>query len=70
MITTGNHLRKNHKDVTALHFMIRLLQRRKKVLLYLKRTDYNAYHHVITYFGIPDLKDGMHKTNFSCNYIQ
>ncbi len=31
-------------------------------MLYLKRTDFNAYSYIIKYYGMKDFDDSMHRT--------
>jgi len=55
------HIKKNKKDVTAYIKLQAYLTKRRKYLLYLKRTDFNSYSYVIKYYGIKDFDDHMHK---------
>jgi ribosomal protein S15 len=55
------HIKKNKKDVTAYIKLQSYLTKRRKYLLYLKRTDFNSYSYVIKYYGIKDFDDHQHK---------
>lgn len=69
-ISLLNHLRENHKDVSALIRLQRELSERRKALFYLKRHDFLGYAHVLRVYGLTDLKsekgEGVHKLNFHC----
>lgn len=41
-----------------------MIEKRYKMLKYLKRTDYHSYKAVIEKFGIAEVTDGLHKENF------
>ena len=64
-ITLLNHLRINHKDVSALIKLQRNLVERRKALFYLKREMPMEYAHVLRMYGLTDLPsergDGIHK---------
>lgn len=62
------HIKKNKKDVTAYIKLQTYLTKRRKYLLYLKRTDFNSYSYVIKYYGIKDFEDHQHK-NFKIRKI-
>lgn len=69
-ISLLDHLRENHKDVSALIRLQRQLAIRKRDLFYLKRTDYLKYHQALRIYGLEDLKsdkgEGVHSKNFHC----
>ncbi len=56
-----SHIKKNKKDMTAYIKLSSYLVKRRRYLLYLKRTDFNSYSYVIKYYGIKDFDDPMHK---------
>lgn len=56
-----SHIRKNRGDMTAYIKLQKYLTKRRKYLLYLKRTDFNSYSYVIKYYGLKDFEDHQHK---------
>lgn len=69
-ITLLNHLRINHKDISALIKLQRNLAERRKALFYLKREQPMEYAHVLRLYGLTDLPsprgDGITKKHFHC----
>lgn len=57
-----SHIKKNKNDMTAYIKLQKYLTKRRKYLLYLKRTDFNSYSYVIKYYGLKDFEDHQHKT--------
>ena len=57
-----SHIKKNKGDMTAYIKLQKYLTKRRKYLLYLKRTDFNSYSYVIKYYGLKDYDDHQHKT--------
>jgi ribosomal protein S15 len=57
-----SHIKKNKNDMTAYLKLQKYLTKRRKYLLYLKRTDFNSYSYVIKYYGLKDFEDHQHKT--------
>ena len=55
-ISLLDHLRKHHKDVSALIRLERLLVDRRKSLMYLKCKNYLAYHHILRLYNIEDVE--------------
>jgi small subunit ribosomal protein S15 len=56
-----DHLRKNKQDMSAYIKLQELITKRRKYLMYLKRTDFNSYFYVIKYYGIKDVDNASHK---------
>jgi ribosomal protein S15 len=56
-----SHIKKNKSDMSAFIKLQKYLTKRRKYLLYLKRTDFNSYSYVIKYYGIKDYPDAQHK---------
>ena len=48
--------------MTAFINLQKFLTKRRRYMLYLKRTDFNAYSYIIKYYGMKDFDDSMHKT--------
>ena len=46
------HLRANKKDHSSRRGLVLLVEKRKKMLTYIKRRDFNAYHELIQKLGI------------------
>ena len=69
VVSLLNHLRENHKDVSALIRLQRGLAQRRRSLFYLKNHNFLAYAHVLKVYGLTDLKsekgEGIHK-HFHC----
>ena len=57
-----SHIKKNKNDMTAFMKLQKYLTKRRKYLLYLKRTDFNSYSYVIKYYGLKDFEEAQHKT--------
>jgi len=55
-------MKKSKKDMTAVMKLQKFLTKRRRYMLYLKRTDFNAYSYIIKYYGMKDYDDSMHKT--------
>jgi ribosomal protein S15 len=55
------HIHRHKSDMSAFIRLQKFLTRRRKYLLYLKRTDFNSYSYVIKYYGLKDFDDSMHK---------
>jgi hypothetical protein len=47
--------------MTAFIKLQRYLAKRRKYLLYLKRTDFNSYSYIIKYYGLKDFDSAQHK---------
>lgn len=60
-----NHTNKNRKDHTTNRFLMKLIDRRRNMLNYLRRTDYHYYKWVISEYHIPDIisLNANHKKN-------
>ena len=54
-ITLLNHLRVNHKDISALIKLQRNLAERRRALFYLKREEPVNYAHVLRLYGLTEL---------------
>ena len=48
------HLRAHHKDKASMRGLVAMLERRKKLLKYLRRSDGDAYGEVIYRLGLKD----------------
>ena len=61
-----NHLGRNRQDTKAKRSLQLLLDRRRKMMEYLRRTDYHYYKWVITTYNLPDVCAPFyhHKTDF------
>tara|TARA_B100000287_G_C20113771_1_gene575450 strand:+ start:199 stop:465 length:267 start_codon:yes stop_codon:yes gene_type:complete len=46
------HLRENKKDNSSRRGLVSLVEKRKKMLTYIKRRDFNAYQKLIEKLGI------------------
>jgi len=62
----ANHVGKNRSDHTAKRALQQLLDRRRRLMNYLRRTDFHYYKWVIHEYGLPDAmpKDAHHSSNF------
>ncbi len=62
----ANHVGKNRKDQTAKRGLQQLLDRRRRLMHYLRRTDFHYYKWVINEYGLPDAmpKNAHHAQNF------
>ena len=69
-LTLLNHLRINHKDISALIKLQRNLKERRAALFYLKREMPLEYAHVLRLYGLTDLPsprgDGITRQHFAC----
>ena len=77
VITLLDHIRDNHKDVSALIRLQKHLSVRRKALFRVKAQDYLAYHQILRVYNLDDLEspkgDGVHKAHFHCarrRYVQ
>ncbi|NPB04397.1 MAG: 30S ribosomal protein S15 [Thermotogae bacterium] len=50
------HVKRHRKDVHTRYGLLKLVERRKKLMRYLKRTDYRSYVRVIKTLGLRDVK--------------
>lgn len=50
------HVKKHKKDVHSRYGLLKLVEKRKKLMRYLKRTDYRRYVWVIKELGLRDVK--------------
>ncbi len=50
------HVKKHKKDVHSRYGLLKLVEKRKKLMRYLKRTDYRRYVQVIKELGLRDVK--------------
>lgn len=50
------HVKKHKKDVHTRYGLRKLVEKRKKLMMYLKRTDYGKYVKVIKELGLRDVK--------------
>lgn len=48
------HVKKYPKDMKAARSLVQLVQKRRRMLEYLRRTDYHRYKWVCLDYGIPD----------------
>ena len=48
--------------MTAVIKLQKFLAKRRRYMLYLKRTEFNAYSYIIKYYGMKDFDDSMHKS--------
>ncbi len=55
VVSLLNHLRENHKDVSALQKLQKALSKRRKLLTYLKMFHHLEYTAVCKAYAIPDL---------------
>jgi ribosomal protein S15 len=55
------HIQRHKSDMSAFIRLQKFLTKRRKYLLYLKRTDFNSYSYVIKYYGLKDFDESMHK---------
>ncbi len=46
------HLKRHRKDIHSRYGLIKLVSQRKKLLKYLKRTDFNRYREVVKRLGL------------------
>ena len=76
-ISLLDHVRKNHKDVSALIRLQKQLSVRRKALFRIKAQDYLAYHAILRTYDLDDLEspkgNGVHRAHFHCTrrrYIQ
>ncbi len=46
------HLKKHKKDVHSRYGLIKMVGKRRRLLNYLKRTDFNRYKEVVTKLGL------------------
>lgn len=69
-ITLLNHLKDNHKDISALIKLQRNLAERRAALFYLKRHQPLEYANVLRVYGLTDIQsirgEGIAKKNFFC----
>lgn len=69
VVSLLNHLRENHKDVSALIRLQRALAQRRRSLFFLKTHDFLGYAHVLKVYGLADLQsekgEGIHR-HFHC----
>ena len=65
-----DHIRTNHKDVSALIRLQKQLSVRRKMLFRVKAQDYLAYHQILRTYDIEDLEspkgNGVHRQYFYC----
>lgn len=50
------HVKRHKKDVHSRYGLLKLVEKRKKLMRYLKRTDYRRYVQVIKELGLRDVK--------------
>ncbi len=50
------HVKRHRKDVHTRYGLLKLVEKRKKLMRYLKRTDYRRYVRVIKTLGLRDVK--------------
>ncbi len=50
------HVKRHKKDVHTRYGLLKLVEKRKKLMRYLKRTDYRKYVKVIKELGLRDVK--------------
>ena len=50
------HVKRHPKDVHTRYGLLKLVEKRKKLMRYLKRTDYRRYVRVIKSLGLRDVK--------------
>ena len=65
VITLLDHIRANHKDVSALIRLQKHLQVRRRALFRVKALDYLAYHQILRTYNLDDLEspkgNGVHR---------
>ena len=54
------HVKNNRKDITAFIRLRKELQKRRKLLLYLKRNNYPGYREILAYFCLKDIQEPMY----------
>ena len=65
-----NHLGKNRQDKKAKRSLQILLDRRRKMMEYLRRTDYHYYKWILQTYNLPDnvTTDAHQKTDFHLRF--
>ena len=65
----SHHLRLHRTDKRAYFNLTLLLNRRRKMALYLYRTNYHSYRYVMDELNLRDIVPDNHKSDFRCrNY--
>ncbi len=66
MIQCANHMRKHPKDISGYVGLARLLKKRRDALLYVKRTEFDKYCDLLSFYKLKDIEDGMHYSHLRC----
>jgi small subunit ribosomal protein S15 len=70
IISLTHHLRWHNHDVTAFLKLKERLDKRRKMLSYLRRKDFYTYKAVCEKFGIKETQEAHHKANFRLKQIR
>jgi small subunit ribosomal protein S15 len=55
-IRLTEHVKKHKKDIHSRYGLQKLVEKRKRLMKYLKRTDYRSYVRVLKELGLRDVK--------------
>lgn len=70
IISLTHHLRWHNHDVSAFLKLKERLDKRRKMLSYLRRTDFYTYKAVCAKFGIKETQESHHKSNFRLKQVR